>query len=221
MIEVPQNTPMRLDLSKTDAAGEVVPVMGSSVLIQLVTNTDFTGDFVVAVYVTSNGADTDQRIWTFNAAGRMDYAVAVLPGESIRLKVLDAATTGTASVFFTWGSAYRATQPVNRTSTLNANSAAAVAWWPTNGYDVAWFRADSSGATWGTAIIEVVYRADEDDDWHTPVPAVLLAAPGTAVSVHTQRIDVLGYPQVGLRVNTVEGGAETLAVGVVLARLQR
>lgn len=197
---------LRISLTSTDEAGEQAKCIGETVLIQLVTSPDFTGDFVVAAYASANGADTDQRLWTFNAAGQTDVPIHVQLNSTIRFKVLDAATAGHAEIFLRWGAVEKATTPVVRSQTLDGNTASAVVWWPTNGVKSGRFEAESSG--WSTAVAEVVYRANESMDWQSFMPREFISPGRTA----TETLDLSLCAQVGVTTTTVEGGAQNITI---------
>jgi hypothetical protein len=198
--------PYRINLVSLDAAGEDIKVGGHTMLAQLSVSPDFTGDFVVAIYATVNGQDNGQRLWTFNAAGRMDYPVPVTPGECLRVRVIDAATTGHAALHILWDAETRVTPPAVRSDSLDGNDDTDVCWFPTNGAKLGMFQAQSSG--WGTATAKVVWRLDEACDWIDTVPLETI----TPSKPYTNTMDLSRYPQVGVKTVTEEGGAQVLTM---------
>lgn len=76
-------------------------------------------------------------------------------------------------------------------------------------------RADAKLVTgaWATAVLEIVHQIDPKADWRSLVPVVTLtpSSPYTPVPVY-----VAGSYRVGVRINTVEGGAGRVAVWLSL-----
>lgn len=209
----------RLDLTKTDAVGLVFETGGRRATVQVVRNDNVTGSWVVAIYASNDGSNTDQRLWTMNEEGRSN-PLQVASAPFIIVKVITAASTGSArvSVHFDQSDIEQKTDRVI-SGTINANSSSAVTWWPTNGARWGWFWADPGSTNWTAALLEVVVRSDESCDWFTPIPAATMIGIGDTTSQMTPRLDLLGYAQVGLRVATAEGSALTLTLGGVFSRL--
>lgn len=81
--------------------------------------------------------------------------------------------------------------------------------------DATSLRADAKliTGTWATAVLEVVHQLDHKAEWRSLLPKVMLTptAQYTPLPVY-----VAGSYRVGVRINTVEGGAGRVAVWLSL-----